>query len=504
MTPDSSRKLFLCVLVFTLAVRAVLAAAIPITGDEAYFVLWGRHLDYGYYDHPPMVGWLLYALLPLGGSELVVRLPALLIPPILALAIQRTLRPRDETKAWLVATLWLVLPLDVVNIFITSDTPLVLFATLSVLALYRAWSDGPMGWYAFSGAALGLAFLSKYFAVLLGVAYLVLFLVRGADRRAWRGFALLLLSSAPFVLINLAWNYQHCWNNVLFNLYSRNLALTWSPQGLAMFAGMLVYVLTPWLLLYLWRQRRGVRALLGGHAAGAVFLYTLVVPLLLLGLVAVRRTIGLHWVLAFLPILPLLAFTVLDARQLRRSVFYSAAFSVLHLALLGAVLTTPLELWRDSGQYRNLVMGTQPETLLARIDAEAPAFHLGTGSYTSASVLAFYGERHVLVFGDGSYHARQDDLLTDFRALDGENIAVLAKSEASAARAEPFFARTELRIIELEGASFRLVLGYNFDFATYKKTVLSAVRDRYYRIPPWLPAGSCYFCERYFPDADCR
>ena len=47
--------LFLLV-ALTLAFRAWLAAVFPITGDEAYFTVWGLLPAPGYYDHPPMVG----------------------------------------------------------------------------------------------------------------------------------------------------------------------------------------------------------------------------------------------------------------------------------------------------------------------------------------------------------------------------------------------------------------------------------------------------------------
>ena len=35
----------------------------PITGDEASFIWSGRFPDWGFYDHPPMIGWWLAALL---------------------------------------------------------------------------------------------------------------------------------------------------------------------------------------------------------------------------------------------------------------------------------------------------------------------------------------------------------------------------------------------------------------------------------------------------------
>ena len=35
---------------------------LPFTGDEAYFLVWGQKPALGYYDHPPMVGWMLALL----------------------------------------------------------------------------------------------------------------------------------------------------------------------------------------------------------------------------------------------------------------------------------------------------------------------------------------------------------------------------------------------------------------------------------------------------------
>ena len=35
--------------------------------DEAYYWQWAQHLDWGYYDHPPLVAWLIAA--PDHGAE---------------------------------------------------------------------------------------------------------------------------------------------------------------------------------------------------------------------------------------------------------------------------------------------------------------------------------------------------------------------------------------------------------------------------------------------------
>ena len=69
------------------AAGGVRAAGLPFTGDEASFTWWGRNPDWGFYDHPPMVGWWLAALLAVSDAEWWLRLPMTLQPAVLSLAV---------------------------------------------------------------------------------------------------------------------------------------------------------------------------------------------------------------------------------------------------------------------------------------------------------------------------------------------------------------------------------------------------------------------------------
>jgi hypothetical protein len=80
---------------------------------------------------------------------------------------------------------------------------------------------------------------------------------------------------------------------------------------------------------------------------------------------------------------------------------------------------------------------------------------------------------------------------------------VVRKTAAEAGEYQPFFRTIETREIAVRGAKFYLVLGQGFDYAAYRDRVLAEIRDRYYRIPSYLPQGRCYFCERYWAVRTC-
>ena len=52
--------------------------------------------------------------------------------------------------------------------------------------------------------------------------------------------------------------------------------------------------------------------------------------------------------------------------------------------------------------------------------------------------------------------------------------------------------------MRIAGATFHLVFGKDFRYEAYRDGVLAPMRDRYYRIPAFLPQGGCEFCDRYF------
>ena len=193
---ENGEALFFKALVFVFLLRLFLSAWIPLTADEAYFVLWGNNLDYGYYDHPPMVGWLLGVLLFISDATWWLRLPSVLLPIIISYLIFRLLQPRyPQVAAW-VALVYLVAPVNIINFLITTDTPLIFFSFISVVFFYRAlYESESKRDFLLAGLFLGLAFFSKYFAVFLGITYGFYIILFHRNRTGISGLAFSSLST---------------------------------------------------------------------------------------------------------------------------------------------------------------------------------------------------------------------------------------------------------------------------------------------------------------------
>jgi 4-amino-4-deoxy-L-arabinose transferase-like glycosyltransferase len=509
-----------------LAFRLWAAWWLPLTGDEAYFVTWARQPALGFYDHPPMVGWILAAALQVSQSALVLRLPQVLLPLAIAVGMIALLRalargaPDAERIAYAAALAWLLVPIQVVNVLVTTDTPLVFFSAASMAAFAVAVRRGAAGAYALAGAALGLAFLSKYFAVLLGFAYVAFALACTAARdgsgpRAWRGLAIAVLAAAPFALLNAWWNDQHCWTNVLFNVFNRHGDAGfrwWRPLA---FAAFVVYVTSPILLWQLARARAraAVRSAWAVPAQRLLWVLALA-PLAVFAAIAPFRDVGLHWLLSFTPALFAAGALALGADRLVASARFLAGFSAVHVALVAAVAALPLETFQRLRQYDSIVQGARADELFAALEGYEGRYAFAADGFSPAAVLAYnaavtgfvtqpaarepWRRHYVFVLGSTSHHGRHDDFLTDPRALDGRDILVVRKQPADRAAYERLFERVELREVTVRGATFHLVLGHGFRFPAYRDTVLAEVRDRHYRLPRFLPQGGCPFCEGNF------
>ena len=146
-------------------VRLLLVGNIPLLGAEAYYWEWSKHLSWGYFDHPPMVAYVIALFTRLGSdTTLAVKLAAISAGLLSTVIFYRLARDMFGKAVAATATCVIqVLPFfAAVNVLTIPDTPLSIFWTLTIHYVYRATSRNiGQYWYA-GGVALGLAMLSLF------------------------------------------------------------------------------------------------------------------------------------------------------------------------------------------------------------------------------------------------------------------------------------------------------------------------------------------------------
>lgn len=497
----------------SLLLRLWIAVTFPITGDEAFFYWWGVYPDWGYYDHPPMVGWLIALMrMAFGDGIASIRLPVILLPLGLGAAMWWALKGVDRTRAaWAVLFFWLA-PLNWLNVLITTDTPLIFWSALSVAALMNAErresvDRAAWGLYALSGLFLGCAFLSKYFSVVLGFTYLVYFaLYRRKSSARLAGFGLLVLCALPGPAINIAYNMSHGWSNIMFNLFNRNEAEIFEWRKPLLYVAMMAYLITPVVVWMAFKYRLALLAT-ARSASPALRLLTclVVVPLLFFALLSGKKVIGLHWVLSFYPFgFAVLAFS-LPADKLKTCAKGLALFAGLHVLLVAGLYMTTLDTWRNTAPlskiYPQVVRSYKTAEILQQV--ASPGVVLMAESYTPAAIYGFSRRQYMPVFGVGRFHARQDDMLVDFSFYKGKTIRVLTAGPPNLEEFRPYFDSVRVLTFMQSGVPFYAVEGTNFNFEAYRQGVLGTIYRRFYKIPKALPMTGCPFCERYCGQVRC-
>src|SRR6188474_832297 len=143
MIPNEARL----VLNTVLTILALVAAAYtPITFDEAYYWMWSKHLAGGYYDHPPMVAFVIrLGTMIAGDTELGVRLVSILLALPMSWAVYQTAavlfggKPVATTSAIL---LNVTLMAAVGTMIVTPDAPLLVASSFVLFSLAKVLETG--------------------------------------------------------------------------------------------------------------------------------------------------------------------------------------------------------------------------------------------------------------------------------------------------------------------------------------------------------------------------
>lgn len=425
-----------------------MGAVLGLSVDEAHYALYAVHMDWSYFDHPPLVGWVQWPLVALDAPTWAMRLAPELLWLATALLVYRlaerlnaSVRPTvlsGQAGFWAVMVLALAPLLHVLGIGLLPDT-LLMFFSVALMGLTWDLMDAgvarrPLPWLAL-GVLLGLAGLSKYTAILAAVAVgLCLVLAHGVVilRNAWLWMAVAI--GLLLVMPVAYWNARNHWISFVYQA-QHGAGGGWQAAHLLRFLAVQLLVYGP-LLLWGWA---GVRRAVG--ASPRTLLLFFGVPFVVLAVLSGGGTSLPHWTApAWAALAPFSGVGLAHAMQNgRRWVIWGLVVvqGLVSAAALGLMLTGGVPLITGTTGQGNSANPSNPFADLhgwdvagsrARVLAEQHGLHsVGVQNWTLASRLGWYARPlPVYVLEDrfdqfdlwaGDLPAGGDTLLVDWSQL---------------------------------------------------------------------------------------
>jgi len=208
------------VLFFYTLFNAIFNQFISFYSDETYYWLWSKKLDFSYFDHPPMVAYMIKMTTLFSDEPMFVRLSAALLVSAAAYFIYKLARKIFDEKSAIYAfyiflSSILVLPASTV---IAPDIPLMFFWVLTLYSAYIYLEEDDKRYALLTGLSAGALLLSKYTGILpLFTIFVYIILYKRAVFRDRYFYAAIVLAVAVFSPV-LYWNYQHDFISFAFQL----------------------------------------------------------------------------------------------------------------------------------------------------------------------------------------------------------------------------------------------------------------------------------------------
>ena len=209
------------IVTFVVLLRLIYLGQAQLIPDEAYYWKYAQHMDWSFFDHPPMVAWLIWLGTAIfGDNEFGVRIGAWVSGLVtMGYLYALTINLYDKSTGMRAVMLLAVLPFGfAMGILMTPDAPLLAAWAATLYYMERALLNNRNSAWLGIGIAFGLGILSKYTLGLLGISCL-LFVILDPTARRWLrrphpyfAVALSLLLFSPVII----WNIQHNWVSFLF------------------------------------------------------------------------------------------------------------------------------------------------------------------------------------------------------------------------------------------------------------------------------------------------
>ncbi len=422
-----SWNLFIRLTLIIVIIRLVFIVIMGMMPQDAYYDFYAQHLALSYYDHPPMIAYLLRLFTSIFGKKVfALKLADSIVTWLTVLAFYRLARcflslHKAQYALLLLLSTFMVTILSLIS---TPDVPLMLTWTLSLLFLHKAVFESKKTYWIWSGLMSGICFDSKYTAVFLIIGLTGFLLVSPKYRRLLfsRWFLLYLLCFGISILPVVIWNVRNGFASFKFQSEARVNSMEGFHISLPDFGGVIGHqsaILMPVLLFsffyFLYRLIRKYRWRFSRIPDDRLFLLSFFVPLFLGFLfISFFYWVKLNWMMpAYLTGIIWLC-RYWNKKWLRIQLVFSL---VVHLALAAEVIFYLVPVRSDDTWFGWKDFAQQVKT----VSAEHPAaFIFSADDYKTSAILNFFLHKMVYSKNIVGERALQFDFIgTDLRQLEG-------------------------------------------------------------------------------------
>ena len=325
-----------------------------IQEDEAYYALYGEHLAWGYYDHPPMVGLMTFLSSIFFSGTLGVRFftiitSCLSLFVIWLVAIRpfdklRNLNPKSVLLFFIIACS--VVMFNIYGFVTTPDAALILFSALFLFVYQRYLNDNSWKNALLMGVMMALMIYSKYHAFLFLGLIVLSNLKLLKDGKFWVACLIALALLLPHIL----WQIHADFPSFRYHLSGRSESFRWSyfweylPNQLLVFNpftfGAVVYVLIPPTPL---KRGTSKAQLTKNEVFERGLRFVLIGFFFFFWLMAFRGHVEPHWtIVCVIPAVVLVYRKALSDEKLKRYIKFVILPSLLLIVAFRILILTPL------------------------------------------------------------------------------------------------------------------------------------------------------------------
>ncbi len=331
----------MAIIAIILLVRSVYISFLGLIPDETYYWDWSRELSFGYFDHPPMVAWIIHLSSKLFGiTNLGVRFGTLLassLASVFSYGLAKQFLKQKNSLFFFIILSNSILLFGIGTLLATPDIPLILFWSSSLYFAYFAIFKSNTGSWILLGASNGMGLLSKYTFILFFVS-LLFFLVFSKQQRKWLTKWQFYASNAISLILfipNLLWNSRHSWISFAFQFthgVNAKTSLNWDTFGefLSGQAGVMSGFVFAVLFIALFRLWKSART---NDRIAFIFCF-FCVPFFVFMAASLQKNVEANWAasayVAGLLLIGVLWDTLDPTRNklLRRFIFFSVLFAI--------------------------------------------------------------------------------------------------------------------------------------------------------------------------------